>query len=118
MTGNLTRLVVTMDRGLVPQMQNARLISSKNGMFEYDIDLAQIPVKDLLGQLSTLEGVRDVEIKKPHRAGYSQALQGLESAKSTGLIITPCPLTGKTVHGVSGLFRLVREQAHQLWYHV
>ena len=63
-TGNLTRLVVTMDRGLVPQMQNARLISSKNGMFEYDIDLAQIPVKDLLGQLSTLEGVRDVEIKK------------------------------------------------------
>jgi ABC-2 type transport system ATP-binding protein len=63
-TGNLTRLVVTMDRGLAPQIQNARLISSKNGMFEYDIDLAQIPVKDLLGQLSTLEGVRDVEIKK------------------------------------------------------
>ncbi|HHZ13586.1 MAG: ABC transporter ATP-binding protein [Caldicoprobacterales bacterium] len=63
-TGNLTRLVVTMDRGLVPQIQNARLISSKNGMFEYDVDLAQIPVKDLLDQLSTLEGVRDVEIKK------------------------------------------------------
>ena len=32
-------------------------LSPKNGMFEYDIDLAQIP-KDLLGQLSTLEGVR------------------------------------------------------------
>ena len=63
-TGNLTRLVVTMDRGLVPQIQNARLISSKNGLFEYDVDLAQIPVKDLLDQLSTLEGVRDVEIKK------------------------------------------------------
>mgnify|MGYP000860404335 FL=1 len=63
-TGNLTRLIVTMDRGLVPQIQNARLISSKNGMFEYDVDLAQIPVKDLLDQLSTLEGVRDVEIKK------------------------------------------------------
>ena len=63
-TGNLTRLVVTMDRGLVPQIQNARLISSKNGMFEYDRDLEQIPLKDLLGQLSTLEGVRDVEIKK------------------------------------------------------
>ncbi len=63
-TGNLTRVTVTMEDRFPPRIENGNLLSSDNGIFEYDIDLAKVPVKDLLGQLSGVEGVRDVEIKK------------------------------------------------------
>lgn len=63
-TGNLTRVSVTMDKGFIPRIINGKLLSSNNGVFEYDVDLTRMPVRDLLNQLSTVEGVRDVEIKK------------------------------------------------------
>ncbi len=63
-TGSLTRVVISMEKDSIPQIRNAILLSSNNGLFEYDVDLAKMPVRDLLSQLSLAKGVRDVEIKK------------------------------------------------------
>jgi ABC-2 type transport system ATP-binding protein len=62
--GNPTRLTVTTENGYVPQIVNGRLISSENGIYEYDINLAHTPVRDLPSQLSEAKGVRDAEIRK------------------------------------------------------
>lgn len=63
-TGKLTRVTVTTEDNFIPRMVNGKLLSENSGVFEYDIDLAKVPVKNLLRQLSEVEGVRDVEIKK------------------------------------------------------
>ena len=73
-TGNLTRVVVTMEKDFIPKIETGNLLSSDNGIFEYDVDLAKMPVRNLLSQLSTVEGVRDVEIKK---APIEQVIAGL-----------------------------------------
>jgi ABC-2 type transport system ATP-binding protein len=73
-TGNLTRVVVTMERGFIPAIEGIKPVSSDNGVFEYDIDLAKMPVKDLLKHLSSVSGVKDVEIKK---APIEQVIAGL-----------------------------------------
>ncbi|HPV01446.1 MAG TPA: ATP-binding cassette domain-containing protein [Clostridiales bacterium] len=80
-TGNPTRLTVTTENGYVPQIGNARLIQSGKGVYEYDINLADTPVKDLLSQLSEAEGVRDVEIRK---APIEQVIAGLYKAWDPG----------------------------------
>lgn len=63
-TGNPTRVVVTTENGLMPELQNATLLSSKNGVHEFEIDLAQTPIKALMRLLSEFDGVCDLEIKK------------------------------------------------------
>ncbi len=63
-TGSLTRFIITMESGNTLQLGNAHLLSEKKGVYEYEVDLAKIPIKSLLGQLSCTEGVKDVEIKK------------------------------------------------------
>jgi ABC-2 type transport system ATP-binding protein len=73
-TGNLTRVAVAMEDGAVPNVRCCKLLSAENGVFEYEIDLTETPVKNLLGQLSETEGVRDVEIKK---APIEQVIAGL-----------------------------------------
>jgi len=84
-TGNLTRVTVTMEQGFVPRIENGKLLSSDNGTFEYDIDLADMPVRVLLNQLSAVEGVRDVEIKK---APIEQVIAGLYKAwESSGVCV-------------------------------
>jgi ABC-2 type transport system ATP-binding protein len=83
-TGCLTRVVVTMEKACEPHIQNAHLISSENGRFEYDVDLAEVPVKDLLRQLSETGDVRDVEIKK---APIEQVIAGLYRDWAAGV---PC----------------------------
>lgn len=80
-TGNLTRVAVTMEKDYIPQIKSGNLLSSNNGLFEYDIDLAKMPVRNLLSQLSTVEGVRDVEIKK---APIEQVIAGLYREWSAG----------------------------------
>ena len=62
--GRLSRICVTMEDGLFPFVENGTLLSSKNGVYEYEIDLAETPVRVLLRQLSQISGVRDIEIKK------------------------------------------------------
>ena len=74
LTGNLTRVAVTMEKGFIPEIENGNLLSSDNGIYEYDVDLAQMPVRGLLSQLSAVKGVRDVEIKK---APIEQVIAGL-----------------------------------------
>lgn len=73
-TGNLTRVNVTMERGFIPEIKGIKPVSCDNGVFEYDIDLAKMQVKDLLKHLSTVSGVKDVEIKK---APIEQVIAGL-----------------------------------------
>lgn len=80
-TGNLTRLTVTAENGFVPQIENGVLLSSENGVYEYDINLADTPVKALLNQLSKAEGIRNVEIRK---APIEQVIAGLYKAWSSG----------------------------------
>jgi len=63
-TGNLTRVVLTTENGFMPKLQNAVLLSSENGVHEFEIDLAKTPIKSLMRLLSELNGVCDVEIKK------------------------------------------------------
>ena len=62
-TGNLTRVLVTMESGFKPRVIGKGL-SSENNMYEFEVDLAQTPIKSLLRQFSETEGVCDVEIKK------------------------------------------------------
>ena len=62
-TGNLTRVLVTMEQGFIPKISGIQR-SIDNSVYEYDIDLARTPIKLLLKQCSETEGVRDVEIKK------------------------------------------------------
>lgn len=73
-TGNLTRVAVTMERGCVPNIDNAVLLASNNGLYEFDVDLGAMPVRELLRQLSEAGGVRDAEIKK---APIEQVIAGL-----------------------------------------
>lgn len=63
-TGNLTRLTVTTGNGHFPSFDRAVLLSAENGVYEYEIDLAGLPIKQLMKTLSEFDGVRDVEIKK------------------------------------------------------
>jgi len=63
-TGNLTRLSVTMDAGSVPTLTGCKLISAENGVYEFEADITHQPMKLLIKQLSDFEGVKDVEIRK------------------------------------------------------
>lgn len=63
-TGNLTRVILTMENGFMPELQDAELLSSENGVHEFEIDLAKMPIKELMKLLSEFDGACDVEIKK------------------------------------------------------
>lgn len=62
-TGNLTHFTVTAD-GRKPQLEGCKLLSEKQGVFEFEVDLSQIPIKELLSRLSKADGIVDVEIRK------------------------------------------------------
>ena len=80
-TGNLTRLTVTLERGMAsegispisPVLDGGKLIKAENGVYEFEIDVSRVPVKGLLKQLSDLD-VKDVEISK---APIEQVIAGL-----------------------------------------
>ncbi len=63
-TGNLTRIIITTENGFMPELENANLLSSENGVHEFEIDLAKTPIKQLMRLLSEFDGICDVEIKK------------------------------------------------------
>ena len=63
-TGNLTRVIVTTEKGFIPELENASLLSSENGVHEFEIDLVKTPIKILMRLLSEFDGVCDVEIRK------------------------------------------------------
>lgn len=63
-TGNLTRVILTMENGDVPELSDATLLSSEKGVYEFEIDLGRSSVRELMGRLSAFDGISDVEIKK------------------------------------------------------
>ena len=63
-TGSLTRVTVTTANSNPPALADFQPITSENGVYEFEIDLAKTPIQALMRQLSAVENVRDVEIKK------------------------------------------------------
>ncbi|MDL2300299.1 ATP-binding cassette domain-containing protein [Clostridiaceae bacterium OttesenSCG-928-D20] len=63
-TGNLTRLRVTVSNAARPRLDGAMLLGSENGVYEFEADLTKTPISRLLSQLSGIEGIEDVEISK------------------------------------------------------
>jgi len=76
-TGNLTRFTVTMEGDAVPVIDGGKLISAENGVYEFEVDEAQNPIRYLLRQLSDSEGIQDVQITK---APIEQVIAGLYAA--------------------------------------
>lgn len=62
-TGNLTHFTVTTDDRRL-KLEGCKLLSEKQGVFEFEVDLSQIPIKELLAKLSYADGITDVEIRK------------------------------------------------------
>lgn len=62
-TGNLTHFTVTTD-GRNLKLEGCRLLSEKHGVFEFEVDMSRLPIKALLKQLSQVDGIMDVEIRK------------------------------------------------------
>lgn len=62
-TGNLTHLTVTTD-GRKPELSGCRLLSGKNGVFEFEVDLSRLPIRGMLERLSRADGILDIEIRK------------------------------------------------------
>ena len=63
LTGNLTHFTVATD-GRRPELDGCRLLSEKHGIYEFEVDMSQLPIKLLLEKLSQTEGIRNVEIRK------------------------------------------------------
>ena len=63
-TGNLSIISLTMTDESTPEIIGGNLLSSQKGVFEFEIDLAKLPVKELLFKISQIQNVKDVEIKK------------------------------------------------------
>lgn len=63
-TGNLTKLLIHNGGLSLPEIHFGKCISAKNNISEYEIDLSQIPINKLLEQLSKIDGIKDIEIKK------------------------------------------------------
>jgi ABC-2 type transport system ATP-binding protein len=76
-TGNLTRLTVTMEGHSIISLDGGKLISEDKGIYEFEVDVALTPIKHLLRQLSETDGVKDVEINK---APIEQVIAGLYAA--------------------------------------
>ncbi len=62
-TGNLTRFIISSDNAFM-ELKEGRQLSGENGVFEYEVDLTKTPIKMLLGRLSEMDGIKDIEIKK------------------------------------------------------
>jgi ABC-2 type transport system ATP-binding protein len=73
-TGNLTRITVTVDNCTVPLFDGGKLISADNGVYEFEVDVTNYPIRNLLRQLSDSDGIKDVEINK---APIEQVIAGL-----------------------------------------
>jgi len=73
-SGSLSRISLTMENGQPPAIEGARLLSARRGVYEFEVDLDQLPVQELLRRVSLLEEVRDVELGK---APIEEVIAGL-----------------------------------------
>lgn len=77
-TGNLTRLTVTVGCGSsVPMLDGGKFISGEKCVYEFEIDVTRSPIKHLLRQLSETDGIKDVQINK---APIEHVIAGLYAA--------------------------------------
>ena len=76
-TGSLTRVTVTMSGACVPSFSGGSLISAKNRIYEFEVDVSKNPIQLLLKQLSESDGIQDVQINK---APIEQVIAGLYGA--------------------------------------
>ena len=79
-TGNVCRITLNVDGG-VPELSLGRLISSEHGLYEYEINTAQTPMQQVLGEVATMNGITDIEIR---RAPIEQIIAGLYTAWKNG----------------------------------
>ena len=63
-TGNLTRIKLVTANGTIPDFSKGQLIKEEKGVFEYDIDLHQTPIQQVMATLSTIPQIKDVQILK------------------------------------------------------
>ncbi len=81
-TGNLTKVTVTLGENplaatadaLLPRIAGIAPVQAENGVYEFEVDVARTPIHALLGELSHLDGIKDVEIGK---APIEQVIAGL-----------------------------------------
>lgn len=64
LTGNLCRIRLTVQGSEAPLLSCGRLLSAEAPVYEFEFDTSVYPVKEALGQISQLEGVLDIEIRK------------------------------------------------------
>ena len=63
-TGMPAHIRLTMESGIIPNVPMLDVQETSNGIFEFEVDISKLPIKELLGILSQVEGIRDVEIRK------------------------------------------------------
>lgn len=62
--GDLCHISLTMHGGNMPGLTCGSLISESNGIFEYEVDTNKTPIKSVLSEISGMEGISDIELKK------------------------------------------------------
>lgn len=79
--GSLSRIALTMADGQEPAIEGTRLLTARRGVYEFEVDLDRTPVRELLGRVAQLEGVRDVELRK---APIEEVVAGLYTVWKNG----------------------------------
>ena len=62
--GSLCHIFLTMHNGDVPRLSCGSLISQSSGVYEFEVDTNKTPIKAVLSEVSSLEGISDIELKK------------------------------------------------------
>jgi len=62
--GNLCRIRLTLRNGDVPHISCGKLLSAEKNIYDFEFDTNQVTMKDVLAQVSQVEGIIDVEIRK------------------------------------------------------
>lgn len=64
LTGSVCRIRLTLQGDSTPQISCGDLVSADQNVFEYEFDTNVIPVREVLAQISLIDGVVDIEIRK------------------------------------------------------
>ena len=62
--GSMCRVSLATHGGDIPELACGSLLSVSDGIYEYEVDTARTPIKSVLSDISRLEGVYDIELKK------------------------------------------------------
>ena len=64
LTGSVCRIRLTLQGDVAPSITCGALVSSDQNIFEYEFDTNVVPVREVLAQISQVDGVVDIEIRK------------------------------------------------------